>query len=122
MYATVADLWNGTGDFISDFLDQPAGILVDSNGNFYIADSANSANSRIQYWLGSVSFIRTIAGNGKWMQERMVYLCIILSLWSAGNLLNQLDNLFDTARACSDNHCIISCLSGASSGTCSCWW
>ena len=59
---TIAGQANGTwGKTATDFRS-PAGILVDSNSNIYVADGGNS---RIQFWSAGASSGVTIAGNGK---------------------------------------------------------
>ncbi len=50
------------GPATSAQLDQPTGLAVDSSGNLYIADRANS-NIRI---VTSAGIISTLAGNGMW--------------------------------------------------------
>jgi sugar lactone lactonase YvrE len=59
---TVSGQTNGTSGTSSSSLLYPAGVLVDSNSNIYVADSGNS---RIQYWSAGATSGTTIAGNGK---------------------------------------------------------
>ena len=59
---TVAGQANGVQNRTPETLNFPAGVLVDSSGNLYVADSGNS---RVQLWLSGASSGITVAGNGK---------------------------------------------------------
>lgn len=59
---TVAGQANGAGGMTLTHLNQPGYLIVDSNSNVYVSDSANH---RVQYWSNGASSGVTIAGNGK---------------------------------------------------------
>jgi sugar lactone lactonase YvrE len=59
---TVAGQANGAQNRTPETLNYPAGVLVDSSGNLYVADSGNS---RVQLWANGASSGVTIAGNGR---------------------------------------------------------
>jgi hypothetical protein len=59
---TVYGQANGTAGGTSSDLRYPAGILLDSNSNIYIADSVNS---RVQFVPAGATNGVTIASNGK---------------------------------------------------------
>ena len=56
---TIAGQSGGISGTTSSDLNTPSGILVDSSGNIYVADTNNN---RIQLWLNAASSGSTIAG------------------------------------------------------------
>ncbi|CAF4238753.1 unnamed protein product, partial [Rotaria sp. Silwood2] len=104
---TVAGQASAVGGTASNSLDTPSGVLLDSSGNIYVADTNNF---RIQYWSSGASSGTTIAG--------------ITGSASSGN--NELMNPYGIARdpssgtlyiADQSNHRMMSYLAVASSGT-----
>ncbi|CAF1226061.1 unnamed protein product [Rotaria sordida] len=104
---TVAGQGSGVAGMTSNSLDMPSGILLDSSGNIYVADTKNN---RIQYWFQGASSGMTIAG----------------ITGSAGSGNNELTNPYGIARdpssgtlyiADQSNHRVMSYIAGASSGT-----
>lgn len=59
---TIAGQSNAIFGSMSNQLDQPTGIYVNSNGDVYISDTNNN---RIQRWNNGDTFGRTVFGNGK---------------------------------------------------------
>jgi len=59
---TVAGFANATQVTTSNGFRYSSDVLVDSNGNLYVADMGNS---RIQFWPSGASYGTTIAGSGK---------------------------------------------------------
>jgi len=59
---TVAGFSNGTSATSSSGFENPSDVVVDSNGNIYVADLYNS---RVQFWSNGASYGITIAGSGK---------------------------------------------------------
>jgi hypothetical protein len=58
---TVAGQANATGGSSANQLKQPSRVLVESNGDIFVADSGNH---RIQFWANGASSGTTIAGTG----------------------------------------------------------
>ncbi|CAF4921243.1 unnamed protein product [Rotaria sp. Silwood1] len=58
---TVAGDASGTPGSDSNYLNTPADVAVDSNGNIYVADTYNH---RVQFWARDASTGTTIAGTG----------------------------------------------------------
>ncbi len=58
----VAGFSNGTMVTSSYGFMYTSDVVVDSNGNLYVADVDNS---RVQFWLNGASSGTTVAGNGK---------------------------------------------------------
>lgn len=59
---TVAGQENGTANTDSSSFNYPAGIVIDSNENIYVADGGNA---RVQFWPAGATSGITIAGNGR---------------------------------------------------------
>ena len=59
---TVAGRANGTAGADPSSFDYPAGLIVDTNKNIYVADGANG---RVQFWPAGATNGTTILGNGK---------------------------------------------------------
>ncbi|CAF1132663.1 unnamed protein product [Rotaria sordida] len=104
---TVAGQASAVAGTTSDSLDAPSGVLLDSSGNIYVADTNNN---RVQYWLQGASSGTTIVG----------------VTGSAGSGNNELTNPYGIARdpssgtlyiADQSNHRVMSYIAGASSGT-----
>ncbi|CAF1579769.1 unnamed protein product [Rotaria sp. Silwood1] len=104
---TVAGQGSAVAGTALDSLDTPSGVLLDSSGNIYVADTNNF---RVQYWPQSASSGTTVAG--------------ITGSPGSGN--NELMNPYGIVRDSSSgtlyiadqsNHRVMSYLSGASSGT-----
>ena len=109
----------------SDKLRFPSRVLLDSNEDLYIADTFNH---RIQFWRKGDNFGTTVAGTGKKNKQNKVIFPSYnsLSLGSAGNSSNELDNpygivLHPTSNtfyiADSFNNRIMSYILGNNSGT-----
>ena len=59
---TVAGQASGIAGNSAAYLKQPGYLVVDSNNNIYVSDSANH---RVQYWSNGATTGITVAGNGK---------------------------------------------------------
>ena len=59
---TVAGFFNATAGSGSSGLNSCSDVLIDSDGNLYIADMGNN---RIQFWSNGASYGATVAGSGK---------------------------------------------------------
>ena len=59
---TVAGLSNGTSGYHNSSLNSPNGVVIDTNGDLYIADTTAH---RVQYWARGATFGVTVAGTGK---------------------------------------------------------
>ncbi|CAF0952574.1 unnamed protein product [Rotaria sordida] len=103
---TVAGQSSGAQNRTPTSLNFPVGVIVDSSGNLYVADSGNS---RVQLWASGASSGSTVAGNG-----------------TAGTSANQLNVTYGIARDPSSNtlyvadygnHRIMAYTSNASSGS-----
>ncbi|CAF0968343.1 unnamed protein product [Rotaria sp. Silwood1] len=104
---TVAGQGSAVAGTALDSLDTPSGVLLDSSGNIYVADTNNF---RVQYWPQSASSGTTVAG--------------ITGSPGSGNieLMNPYGIVRDSSSgtlyiADQSNHRVMSYLSGASSGT-----
>lgn len=60
---TVAGLTNGTAVITSNGFSYSSDVIVDSNGNLYVADMGNA---RVQFWPNGASSGTTVAGGGKY--------------------------------------------------------
>jgi hypothetical protein len=63
---TVAGQSNTVAGNASSYLHEPCGIVLDSTGGFYVADSSNN---RVQYWTNGATNGSTIAGTGKLVRD-----------------------------------------------------
>jgi len=72
---TVAGQANGTTGANLSYLSFPAGILIDSDDNLYIADSGNL---RVLFWPKNATSGQLIAGTGKRTKKLCLNFCTTL--------------------------------------------
>ena len=112
----------GWGTTSSDF-DLPSAIVLDSNNNFYVADTLNN---RIQYWMNAASSGSTVAGVQGRKKDVNCTLFTLMMIGPGGSANNELSLPYGIARnpisgalyiADHSNHRVMEYAFGASSGT-----
>ncbi|CAF1223829.1 unnamed protein product [Adineta ricciae] len=119
---TVAGQANGTMGSSLEYLCYPSDLVLDSDGNLYIADAGNH---RVVLWLKNASTGILVAGTGEFPDCKLIHDAFSALLGVVGSTNSQLANPFGVELdrstntlyvADTDNHRIMKYLSNSSSG------